>query len=702
MTRRTLALSGFSAFAAMTFFAGTAVAVDGQLPGGTAISVTIDSPSDNSVYPQGSVTVEGTASVGAAAVVKDTALTYVVDVSGSTAASCDGTARTVLQCEVQASQALNALAADPDSPIGTVGAVIFGSSAAVADVQPAAGDQILTGPATDQNANGTRDVEEVLGSMTQGGVGQFSARNVSTGTFFPDGVVKATTVTNAQSEPRKIVAFLSDGASAGDVNPALDAVPANVDIHTFAVGAGSACQTGAYNASLQIIADRTGGDCTHVPDPANLPDVLPDLLASELSSLTATVDGGPAAPVTAINPGLPQDGPATVDYSYTTGPLTSGTHEICVTAHGEDNGGTGSVTDCVTVIINDPPTVDPSGPYAGQEGTPVSITGLVADPDGPNLTTQWSATPASGVDAGATCSFADSAAVSTTVTCTDDGVWTLRLTADDGLNPPVSATTTLTLTNVAPGVTISSPADNTLVLRGTPVTVTAPFTDIATNDTHTCTVDFDDGTAPVAGTVNQGAGSGSCAATHTYTGVGAHLVVVTVTDDDGGSATAVVKLVSYVRAEAWAISASGVINVAKTPHATCPPNSDLTTASLTVPGLASVQALHAECTLEPSTGHTDASAEISGATLLGGAIRLTDIETSCVATEAGLVGSSRVGTLNGQPIGTAPTTISIPLVATVYLNQTVNGPNGQLAQYSVRVVTLLGQEIILSGCRLGF
>ncbi|MFI7673048.1 choice-of-anchor P family protein [Actinophytocola sp. NPDC049390] len=702
MTRRTLALSGSSAFMAMALFTGTAVAVDGQLPGGTAISVTIDSPADNTVFPQGPVTVEGTASVGEAAVVKDTALTYVVDVSGSTAASCDGSARTVLQCEVQASQALNALAADPASPVGTVGAVIFGSSAAVADVRPADGDQVLTGPATDDNSNGTRDVEEVLGSMSQGHVGEFSERDVVTGTYFPDAVVKATTVTDAQNESRKIVAFLSDGASIGDVNSALDAVPANVDIHTFAVGTGSACQSGPYSDSLQLIADRTGGECTHVPDPANLPDVLPDLLASELSSLTASVDGGPAAPVTAISPGLPQNGPATVDYSYATGPLASGTHEICVTAHGEDNGGNGSVTDCVTVIVNDPPTVDPSGPYAGQEGTPVAIAGLVTDPDGPNLTTTWTATPASGVDAGATCAFADASAVDTTVTCTDDGVWTLRLTADDGLNPPVSATADLTLTNVAPSVTVADPADGTLVLRGTPVTVTAPFTDIATNDTHTCSVDFDDGSAPVTGTVDQGAGSGSCAAEHTYTGVGAHLVVVTVTDDDGGSATAVVKLVSYVRAEAWGISASGVITVSKTPHATCPPNSDLTTASLSVPGLATVQALHAECTLDPSTGHTDAAAEISGANLLGGAIRLTDIETRCVATESGLSGSSRVGTLNGQPIGTAPTTVSIPLVATVYLNQTVNGPNGQLAQYSVRVVTLLGQEIVLSGCRMGF
>jgi trimeric autotransporter adhesin len=701
MRRRTLLGSGIAATAALAVFAGTAVAVDGQLPGGTSISVTIDSPAEDTVFPQGPVTVTGTAAVGAAAVVKNTALTYVVDVSGSTAAPCDGTPRTILMCEIEASNALNAIAAEPDSVIGTVGAVMFGSSAAVTDVQPAGGDQMLTGPATDQNGNGVRDVEEVLSSLTQGQVGLFTAKNVATGTFFPDAVVKATTVTNAQTESRKIVAFVSDGFSSGDVNPALDAVPANVDIYTFAVGGGSACNAGNYNASLQAIADRTGGTCTQVPDPANLPDVLPQLLESRLTNLTASVDGGAAVPVTNVSPAPPQTGPAMVNYSFTTGNLTSGRHEICVTAHGEDNGGTGSVTDCVHVIINDPPSVDPSGPYSGQEGTPVPIDGIVTDPDGPSLTTQWSATPASGVDPGATCALADAAALATTVTCTDDGVWTLSLRADDDLNPAVVATTTLTLTNVAPEVSISSPADGTLVRRGTPVSVTAPFTDVATNDTHTCTVDFDDGSPVVAGTVTQGAGTGSCAATHTYTGVGPHLVLVTITDDDGGSATAVVRIVSYVRAEAWGISASGLINVAKTPHATCPPDSDITTASITVPGLASVQALHAECTMDVDNGNTDASALISGANLLGGAIRITDIETRCVATEAGLSGSSRVGTINGQPIGTAPATINILGVAAVHVNQTVTTPDGRLAQYAVRVVTLLGQEIILSGCQLG-
>ncbi|XVS68040.1 PKD domain-containing protein [Actinosynnema sp. CA-299493] len=677
-----------------------AQATDGNLPGGTSISVDITSPAPNTVVPQGPVTVTGTASVGTGVAVKDTALTYVVDVSGSTAGACAG--GDILSCERAAVANLNAVAAAPNTVVGSVGAVVFGSSAATVDVGPAAGDQLLTTPEGDANGNGTRDVEEAVGSAVQGGVSLFTARGVGTGTTFIPAVQSATTVTEAQTQARKVVLFLSDGFASGDVTGVAGAVPANVDYFTFAVGPGSACNGGNYNASLQAIADLTGGTCTAVPDPASLPNVVPGVIASQLTDLTLSVNNGAPAQITDITPALPETGPASVTYTASTAPLSSGTHQLCVTAHGTDGGGAGSVIECTTVIVNDPPVVGAGGPYSGQEGTPVALAGTVVDPDGPSLAVQWSATPLSGVDPGTTCAFSAPTSLNTTVTCNDDGTWTLTLKANDSLHPDVVATTTLTLANVAPQVSISSPANGVQVLRNTPVTVTAPFTDIATHDTHTCTVDFADGTPVVNGSVAQGAGSGTCTAAHSYTGVGSHNVLVTVTDDDGGSATAVVTIVSYVRAEAWSLSASGLINVAKTPHATCPPSSDRTTASVTVLGLASVQALHADCYLNTTTGRTDAGAEVSSASLLGGAITVSDIETNCVANEQGLSGSSRVGTLNGQPIGTAPLTIGVPGVATVHLNQTVVGPNGQLAQHAVRVVTLLGQEIVLSGCRMGF
>ncbi|MET0235824.1 MAG: choice-of-anchor P family protein, partial [Kibdelosporangium sp.] len=688
-TKPILAASAL-ALAALVTTGQAAYAVDGNLPGGTSISVTIASPANNIVVPQGPVTVTGTASVGTGVAVKDTALTYVLDVSGSTAGACSTT--NILACEIAAGKALNNRAADPNTVVGTVGAAVFATGGAAADVGPAGGEQLLTTPTTDANSNGTRDIDEVLNSAVIGGLNQFTGRGVGTGTDFVSGINAANAVTTAQTEARKIVMFLSDGSQATDVTGPAGAVPADTTYFTFAVGGGASCNFGNYNASLQAIADLTGGTCTSVPDPANLPDVVPGIIASKLVSLTLSVDNGPATAITNVTPGLPQTGPAQVSYTVNTGNLTSGVHQLCVTAHGTDGGGAGQVTDCKTVRVNDPPVVTIGGPYAGQEGTAVPLAGQVSDPDGPSLTTNWSAIPLSNVDAGATCVFGDAAALNTTVTCNDDGVWTLRLSANDTLHPDVVKTTTLTLSNVAPNVSISAPANGTLVLRNTPIGVTAPFTDIATHDTHTCTVDFADGTPIVNGTVAQGAGSGTCTASHTYTGVGAHNVLVTITDDDGGKATAIVKIVSYVRAEAWSLSAQGLINVAKTPHAECPPSSNKTTASLTVPGLASVQALHAECTMDAGTGRTNASADVSSASLLAGVITLSDLETNCVANEQGLSGSSRVGTLNGQPIGTQPATIGIPGVATVHLNQSVNGPNGQYAQYAVRVVTLLGQE----------
>jgi hypothetical protein len=687
-------------------------AVDGNLPGGTGISVVVTTPADGAVLPPGPVTVAGTASVGQARPVANTSITYVVDVSGSTTtpvtAGCsgdqngDGAANQILDCEVKAARALNAQAAGLGT-VGQVGAVVFGAAAATADVQPAGGDQLITGPGSDDNTNGTRDVEEVLASVNNGagGVGLFTAKNPGSGsTNFADGITKSTTVATATTMNQKIVVFLSDGLNNGPaIGGPLGAVPADVDYFTFAVGTSSNCGAGAN--TLQQIADATGGTCTNVPDVATLPDILPGVIASKLTALNLRINGGAPIPITNVTPGLPQDGPQSVNYTVDTPALTAGTYQLCVTASGTDGGGPGDVTDCHTVKINAPPVVKVGGPYAGQEGTNVALAGTVTDPDGPSLTTAWSITPQSGVDPGATCSFANAAAQSTTVKCTDDGVYTLKLTANDGINAPVSLTTTLTLSNVAPNVTITAPANGALFTRGTPVSFTAPFTDIATNDTHTCTVNFDDGTPVVAGAVAQAPGSGTCTTTHAFTALGAHNVLVTVTDDDGGQATAVVKVVVYLRGEAFALAATGLITVAKTPHATCPPNEDKTVATINVLGLASVKALHADCALDPNTGTTVASAKVDSANLLGGAISISNIESRCESGAAGITGSSRVGAINGTPIGTGSGSLGIPGVAQVFYNETTTGPNGQLVQNAIRVRTLLGQEIILSGCRLG-
>ena len=163
---------------------------------------------------------------------------------------------------------------------------------------------------------------------------------------------------------------------------------------------------------------------------------------------------------------------------------------------------------------------------------------MTNEPGTDTVTTTWSATPGAGVDAGASCSFGNPATIDTTVSCTDDGTWQLTLSASDGVNPPVVANATLTLSNADPAVVIASPGDMSQHTLANPVSVSASFTDAGTNDTHTCSIDWGDG-ATTTGVV----AAGSCTGSHTYGAIGVYPIVVTVTDDDGGIGTAQVTVV---------------------------------------------------------------------------------------------------------------------------------------------------------------
>ncbi|MFJ3669503.1 family 43 glycosylhydrolase [Streptomyces sp. NPDC090106] len=207
-----------------------------------------------------------------------------------------------------------------------------------------------------------------------------------------------------------------------------------------------------------------------------------------------------------------------------------------------------------TLTSVDPVTVVRAGPdAAGREGDAIALHGTVSGA-GP---ARWTA------EAGAPCAFADAGSAATTVTCTDDGTYTLTLTGGRS-----TGTATVDVTNAAPAITsVSSP--RTAVSVGRPVTVTAGFTDPGTSDTQTCRVDWKDGTAPASGTV---AGS-VCRAEHTYRKAGIRRPVVTVTDDDGGTdGTTLDELIVYDRAAGPALGA-GVFD---SPAGACPARPGLT------------------------------------------------------------------------------------------------------------------------------
>ena len=375
--RAKIFFSTLTALAIAALVLGTAWATDGNLPGGTSISVKFTQPADGALISAtpGNVTLQGTASVGQGLAKPDTLIVYTIDDSFSTIASgtgCggdqngDGISNTVLDCEILAAKTLNTQAATAGT-VGDVGVVAFGGHSAApgdvagvtADMGPAAGDQMLTGPATDAGGAVGPDVDEVLSSIYSkgdgtGGVQQFTLKDAgSAGTNFAAGLSAAVTEVMGSTKTNKFIIFMSDGLANVGSNISTVSVPAGVVIYTFAIGASSSCTAdpGGLGSLADIAAKgATGSVCTDVPTPASLPNVIPALVSSQLTALQLTVDGG-APVVLSATPALPQTGPASVTFSYPVTGLAAGTHTFCVTASGSDSGGTGDVTDCIKVTV---------------------------------------------------------------------------------------------------------------------------------------------------------------------------------------------------------------------------------------------------------------------------------------------------------------------------------------------------------------
>ena len=130
---------------------------------------------------------------------------------------------------------------------------------------------------------------------------------------------------------------------------------------------------------------------------------------------------------------------------------------------------------------------------------------------------------------GADCTFSNAIALSPTITCNDNGVWTITLTVSDGVNQPVSSSGTLTVQNVAPHPTLTFSAGPHAV--GSTVTANVAIADPGAIDTFGCTFEWGDGTP----TTSVAATGSSCSAPHAYAAYGSYHVTVTVVDKDGGT-----------------------------------------------------------------------------------------------------------------------------------------------------------------------
>jgi hypothetical protein len=99
--------------------------------------------------------------------------------------------------------------------------------------------------------------------------------------------------------------------------------------------------------------------------------------------------------------------------------------------------------------------------------------------------------------------------------------------------------------NANPVITSITPAYGTPYPMPATVNLVANFTDAGTGDTHTCTIDWDNGGPAVAGTVAETNGSGTCKGTQTFTAPGVYTIKVKVVDDEGGYAEGETLVVVY-------------------------------------------------------------------------------------------------------------------------------------------------------------
>jgi hypothetical protein len=575
------ALTGLALLAA----AALALAVAGGaavLPGGTSIDAAVTFPHDGDVLPAGPLVATGTASVGTGQAVANTTLIYIVDVSGSTQSPTGGSAcpnqnaydttpNTVLDCELLAVHDLNqaAIATGTVAQVGLIGFAGTGTdtpasitSAAALDLSSDTGEQKLVDPAQATFPGiafhpwtaGT-DLDWVLmsaylasGVIPPGWPGHPSGTDGFT--LFTQHAVGAQTnyyaalqvlrdLIPSVTTPQTQVVFLSDGVpnltvSGQPLQNILAQLPATwpntkLTIDTFAiVGSGSTCGTASptLNGSLNQIAAHFGKTCVPLADPENATTAVPDVIASKLTDAGLTVDGTPTP--TTVSPALPANGPVTASLASGSLNLPTGDHTVCATASGSDGGGAGTAgPNCVTFTIKKAPTVtldggDGSSGVAGtrDEGSSFPVSATAGG--GTFTSSTWSS------DAPGHCTFADPSALSTTVTCDDDGTYALTITLHDGVNPDATATEHLQVVNVAPDATLHVTPD-TVPLSAATVHAQITFTDPGA-DTWLCTVDWGDGSSSSVASTGH-----ACDLVHTYTSAGPNLVVATVADDDTGA-----------------------------------------------------------------------------------------------------------------------------------------------------------------------
>ncbi len=180
-----------------------------------------------------------------------------------------------------------------------------------------------------------------------------------------------------------------------------------------------------------------------------------------------------------------------------------------------------------TLVVNQLPTADAGGAYTINEGQGLILSAAgSSDPDGDTLSYQWDldndgqfGEVGEPTGVGATVSWATLQSFG----IDDNGSYTIGVRVDDGRGGVHSATTTLTVNEVAPVLNVGGAVSGT---ENTVYSLSLSATDPGDDAITQWIVDWGDGTTT---THNFDAGT----ATHTYTRDGNFSILVAATDEDG-------------------------------------------------------------------------------------------------------------------------------------------------------------------------
>jgi hypothetical protein len=192
------------------------------------------------------------------------------------------------------------------------------------------------------------------------------------------------------------------------------------------------------------------------------------------------------------------------------------------------SGGAMSDVDTVAITVGTPnqaPTADAGGPYTVIEGGSFTLDGTgSSDPEGDSLTYSW--------DLNNDGTYGDTSGASTLVDwaklqtygIADSGTYTIGLRVDDGNGNVATSTTTLTVTNAAPTLSVTGAATAD---QGSTYTLNLSASDPGDDTITSWTINWGDGS------IDTLAGNPS-SATHVYTQPGlTYDITVSATDEDG-------------------------------------------------------------------------------------------------------------------------------------------------------------------------